>query len=89
MIRIVSQGVALLLCSLMTMGAPPATNEVPADLTLDTLSAWRDVVEPSETECVYLDIDWETTVGDGVRRAWKERKPLLIYVMNGHPLGCT
>ena len=61
----------------------------PAKLTLESIGAWRAIIEPNDESCVDLKIDWETTVRDGARRANVERKPLMIYVMNGHPLGCT
>ena len=34
-------------------------------------------------------LDWSTTFVDGLRRAEAEDQPLLLWAMNGHPLGCT
>lgn len=58
-------------------------------LSPDTLSDYRDAIEPTSDESAFLDIDWYSQLGPAVREAHKTEKPLLIYVMNGHPLGCT
>ena len=60
-----------------------------ADLTLENLDDWQAAIEPAGPALADLAIDWETTILAGVRRASAEGKPLMIYVMNGHPFGCT
>ncbi|MCA8972528.1 MAG: hypothetical protein KDC95_22255 [Planctomycetes bacterium] len=35
------------------------------------------------------DIDWRATFGAAVREASQRKKPVLLWAMNGHPLGCT
>lgn len=37
----------------------------------------------------WADIPWETDLGAARARAAREGKPLLMWVMDGHPLGCT
>ena len=37
----------------------------------------------------WTEIPWETDLGEARRRAAREGKPLLMWVMDGHPLGCT
>jgi hypothetical protein len=34
-------------------------------------------------------IPWRTTLAEGARDAAREGKPILLWAMNGHPLGCT
>ncbi len=34
-------------------------------------------------------IPWQTSLVDGQRLAASEGKPLFIWAMDGHPLGCT
>ncbi|MHC4845464.1 MAG: hypothetical protein ACYTCU_04795 [Planctomycetota bacterium] len=58
-------------------------------LTDDTLAAWQACIEPDADELAYQRIPWLATYVDGVIRADTERKPLLLWIMNGHPLGCT
>ena len=35
------------------------------------------------------EIPWETDLGAARQRAAREKKPLLMWIMDGHPLGCT
>lgn len=59
------------------------------NLTLDTISKYRNAIEPTAEESAFLNINWFSALGDAVRTSNDTKKPLLIYVMNGHPLGCT
>ena len=47
------------------------------------------LVLPSPTELTYRKIGWRTSVLHGVVDAQKSDKPVMIVLMNGHPLGCT
>lgn len=49
----------------------------------------RDLVLPSESEASFRTIRWRTSVLQGIVDAQKEDKPVMIYLMNGHPLACT
>jgi hypothetical protein len=35
------------------------------------------------------EIGWETDLLAARERAVRERRPLFLWAMNGHPLGCT
>jgi hypothetical protein len=37
----------------------------------------------------WTTIPWEPDLGEARERAAREGKPLLMWVMDGHPLGCT
>jgi hypothetical protein len=39
-------------------------------------------------EEAYTTIPWELNLLDARQKAAAERKPLLIWTMDGHPLGC-
>ena len=49
----------------------------------------RDLVLPSASEKSYRKIDWRNSVLRGIVDAQKHDKPVMIVLMNGHPLGCT
>ena len=49
----------------------------------------RDLIVPSSSEQSYRKIDWRTSVLRGIVDAQKNDKPVMIVLMNGHPLGCT
>ncbi|MCH6588501.1 MAG: hypothetical protein IH805_09350 [Proteobacteria bacterium] len=53
------------------------------------LPAWREHLEPAGRELRWESIGWLPTFGEGLLRADREGKPLLLWTMNGHPLGCT
>jgi len=37
----------------------------------------------------WAEIPWETDLSAARARAARDGKPLLMWVMDGHPLGCT
>ena len=47
-----------------------------AELQPDNAALWR-------------TIPWKTSVLDAQQAAAEEKKPLFIWAMDGHPLGCT
>ena len=59
------------------------------ELNAKTVESFKNAIEPTEDESAFLKIAWESQLGQAVTKAYRGEKPLLIYVMNGHPLGCT
>ena len=49
----------------------------------------RAQVLPNSSEQSYCRIAWRTSVLHGIVDAQKNDKPVMIVLMNGHPLGCT
>ena len=49
----------------------------------------RAQVLPNSSEQSYCRIAWRTSVLHGIVDAQKNDKPAMIFLMNGHPLGCT
>ena len=47
------------------------------------------VLLPPEAEAGWLSLDWETDLWAARQRAAKEGKPIFLWEMDGHPLGCT
>lgn len=58
-------------------------------LDQQNITQWREHILPSEGDLNWQKIPWLTSYGDGVSAANDADKPLLLWVMNGHPLGCT
>ncbi len=46
-------------------------------------------VLPSEEELVWKRLGWRASLWEGVLAAQQLEKPILLWAMNGHPLGCT
>ena len=103
MIRLPSTGVRRLCAAAvlgMTVGwtstlgaqeqaAPPAGPTMSEGLTLGTLDAWHAFIRPSADERRWLDVAWRTSFWQGVLDSQREGKPILLWAMNGHPIGCT
>lgn len=58
-------------------------------LDLAQLASYRALVLPKDTERAWEQIEWQISYEHGLRASSAEQKPLLLWVMNGHPLGCT
>ena len=71
-------------------GAPTLLAEVVVP-TLDeqSLAAWVAYMTPSSDEMSWAVVDWLPSYAEGVVAAQEQRRPLLLWAMNGHPLGCT
>jgi len=54
-----------------------------------TLEEWRARIEPSAEEVAWTEIPWRPSFWSGAQEAQEAHKPLLLWAMNGHPLGCT
>jgi hypothetical protein len=50
---------------------------------------WRDLVRPNVNELSQQKIAWRTSVLHGIVDAQMQDRPVMILLMNGHPLGCT
>lgn len=85
MLRVLS--VLALLVNLATVIRPAFAQIPPLDQS--TFDRYRNAIEPTGDETAFLGINWQSQLSRAVQRAYESEKPLLIYVMNGHPLGCT
>lgn len=54
-----------------------------------TLTQKMQTVLPTEAEERWLQIPWRTNLMRARQEAQQQRKPLFLWIMNGHPLGCT
>ena len=61
----------------------------PFYLNKKTYTMWQDFIQPTKQELAWAQIPWLSTFYDGLIESDKNQKPLLLWVMNGHPLGCT
>ncbi|MCH8274167.1 MAG: hypothetical protein IH851_05195 [Armatimonadetes bacterium] len=58
-------------------------------LSDDNFDRWLAFILPKPAECRFEAIPWRTSLWSAVIDAQKEDKPILLWAMNGHPLGCT
>lgn len=60
--------------------------------TLDpaSLDGWLQYIQPDEEDLsAFRNIRWRETLEQGINDAQIEGKPVLLWAMNGHPMGCT
>ncbi len=69
----------------------PQDEAGPREPVLDdaTFATWRDRIRIRDSELAWERLPWYVTYQEGLEQAGAEGKPLLLWVMNGHPLGCT
>jgi hypothetical protein len=65
------------------------TNKEQFSLTSKSYEMWRDYITPTENELLWTSIPWRSSFREGLIDADEYQKPLLLWAMNGHPLGCT
>lgn len=61
----------------------------PFSLTDKTYQKWRDFIVPTEKDLAWTRIPWRTSFQQGLIESIEKQKPMLLWAMNGHPLGCT
>jgi hypothetical protein len=72
----------------VTPGPIAAQGQVPV-LDDQSFERWRDYVRPQAKEECYLKIPWRESFYIAINEARKADRPILLWAMNGHPLGCT
>jgi len=84
MIRVVCSAVVLFVA--LAASSTPGQETV---LNASSVDAWREHVLPDADELAFATIPWHPTFGEGMAAAAAADKPMLMWAMNGHPLGCT
>ena len=59
-----------------------------ATVSAQDAAVWKRV-HPTPAELAWRKVDWKPTFWEGIVEAHKEKKPILLWTMNGHPLGHT
>jgi len=67
-------------------GAAPAMSTPAVDDK--TFALIKSLVPPTATEDDFDKIPWLTSIWAARQKAAKEGKPILLWEMDGHPLGC-
>jgi hypothetical protein len=81
-----SFGKVLLACGLAGLALAARASGPPAPQQFDKLHA---LIKPTPGEDKWADIPWQTSLWEARKRAAEEGKPILLWEMDGHPLGCT
>jgi hypothetical protein len=70
------------------ISTPTTATPVPEQMTAEKQAALLAVIRPCEGEDAFDKIAWLTAIHDAREKAAKEGKPILLWEMDGHPLGC-
>ena len=55
----------------------------------DNYAEYKAKIGPQPFDAAWQKIQWQPSYGSGLEAASLAKKPILLWVMNGHPLGCT
>ena len=58
------------------------------DLTTERFEQLHREIQPAK-DAAWRTIPWQLSLLDAQRIAAQQRKPIFIWAMDGHPLGCT
>jgi hypothetical protein len=62
-----------------------SADQIPAD----QFGKLQALIKPSSGEDKWAEIPWGTSLLQARKQAAKDGKPILLWEMDGHPLGCT
>ncbi len=74
--------------TLWRTATPVSATPVPEQMTAERMESVLKTVRPCDGEDAFDKIAWLTTIHEAREKAAKEGKPILLWEMDGHPLGC-
>jgi hypothetical protein len=74
-----------LLLSLVAAGLAAAADPIPPARVAEL----RGLIRPDADEDRWASIPWRTSLWAARQEAARDGKPILLWEMDGHPLGCT
>ena len=76
-----------LLTSWVSVSAPQAARTL--ELNEKNCATIRQALTSPKDESGWREIPWRPNLGEAIIEARKENKPILLWIMNGHPCGMT
>lgn len=77
--------IAALICLAMTVSPARAVGPIP-DSRYDP---YRSLIKPRPEEEKWMQVPWQSSLWEARKKAAAEGKPILLWEMDGNPLGCT
>lgn len=81
--------VAGVLWSTASVVAQPARLPAGFEVTAENFDAWCAAIRPSASDAAFRSIPWRLDLGNALETALVEQRPVLLWLMDGHPLGPT
>lgn len=60
----------------------------PGGLTVDEFQKLHKELQPSKDD-LWRTIPWKVSLSEAQAEAAREKKPVFMWSMDGHPMGCT
>lgn len=76
----------MILTSLLFATAHQVSAPVPGP---DNLDRWLAYIRPKPAELGFEENRWKASFWEAVVESQTSGKPILLWAMNGHPMGCT
>lgn len=77
---------AAVIVAVAALAVEPST---PPAISPDQFSKLHALITPGKGEDQWAQIPWRTSLWEARKEAAAKGKPLLLWEMDGHPLGCT
>ena len=58
------------------------------EIKVEALDGLRSLIKPRPEETRWEEIPWEVDLWDARRKAAREGKPIMLWEMDGNPMGC-
>jgi len=59
------------------------------ELTERSLDKWASYLAPGTEECAWEGVAWRQSFRQAIVESQIDGKPILLWAMNGHPMGCV
>ncbi len=78
---------AIVACGVLCLSVTPLHAAKP--IAVEQFDKLRTVIKPANNEDKWAAIPWQTSLWEARKLAAEKGKPLLLWEMDGNPLGCT
>lgn len=62
---------------------------MPSTIDRDEFERLYSLIKPKPDDRLWSEIPWELTLSAARKKAMVENRPMLVWAMNGYPLGIT
>lgn len=73
----------------MTLLLAALVLQSPIEVSSANYQTWLKFIQPDAKEQAYKQVHWRNAFWPAVQEAKRLGRPILLWTMNGHPLGCT
>ena len=80
---------SVFICCYLCSSVVPAFSSAAEPIRPEQFNKLHALIRPGADEEKFMQIPWRTSLWDAREKAAKEGKPILIWEMDGHPLGCV